>query len=420
MNKLKILSCLLVLGMYMPLQAQVVYEDIADNDSSEVTDVALTDTLSDDSVALPWPQNAQARIDKLLTHDMFETSQLGMMVYDLTADSVIYAHNERQLMRPASTMKVVTAITALDKLGGSYQFKTALYYTGTIQNRTLTGDLYCVGGFDPKFGRDDMRAFTHCMKTLGVDTIRGNLYADKSMKDLDVLGEGWCWDDDNPVLSPLVYRRKDHFMTEFEKELREAGIQVEAFSSVAKCPAEAIRICERTHSIDQILLPLMKKSDNLYAEALFYQLVPRENGRTVTAKAVRAVVRRLINKVGLDASRYKIADGSGLSLYNYVSVELLVKLLKYGYQHQNIYHHLLPSMPTAGVDGTLKKRLRGTYTRGKVWAKTGTVTGVTSLAGYCEASNGHLLCFAIINQGVMYGKNGRAFQDRVCHALCLP
>lgn len=420
MNKLKILSCLLVLGMYMPLQAQVVYEDIADNDSSEVTDVALMDTLSDDSVALPWPQNAQARIDKLLTHDMFETSQLGMMVYDLTADSVIYAHNERQLMRPASTMKVVTAITALDKLGGSYQFKTALYYTGTIQNRTLTGDLYCVGGFDPKFGRDDMRAFTHCMKTLGVDTIRGNLYADKSMKDLDVLGEGWCWDDDNPVLSPLVYRRKDHFMTEFEKELREAGIQVEAFSSVAKCPAEAIRICERTHSIDQILLPMMKKSDNLYAEALFYQLVPRENGRTVTAKAVRAVVRRLINKVGLDASRYKIADGSGLSLYNYVSVELLVKLLKYGYQHQNIYHHLLPSMPTAGVDGTLKKRLRGTHTHGKVWAKTGTVTGVTSLAGYCEASNGHLLCFAIINQGVMYGKNGRAFQDRVCRALCLP
>lgn len=420
MNKLKNLFCLLVLGMYMPLQAQVVYEDIADNDSSEVTDVALMDTLSDDSVALPWPQNAQARIDKLLTHDMFETSQLGLMVYDLTADSVIYAHNERQLMRPASTMKVVTAIAALDKLGGSYQFKTALYYTGTIQNRTLTGDLYCVGGFDPKFGRDDMRAFTHCMKTLGVDTIRGNLYADKSMKDLDVLGEGWCWDDDNPVLSPLVYRRKDHFMTEFEKELREAGIQVEAFSSVAKCPAEAIRICERTHSIDQILLPMMKKSDNLYAEALFYQLVPRENGRTVTAKAVRAVVRRLINKVGLDASRYKIADGSGLSLYNYVSVELLVKLLKYGYQHQHIYNHLLPSMPTAGVDGTLKKRLRDTYTRGKVWAKTGTVTGVTSLAGYCEASNGHLLCFAIINQGVMYGKNGRAFQDRVCHALCLP
>lgn len=420
MNKLRFLSCLLVLGMYMPLQAQAVYEDIADKDSSEVSDVAVTDTLPGDSAALPWPQRAQVRIDKLLTHKMFETSQLGLMVYDLTADSAIYARNERQLMRPASTMKMVTAITALDKLGGSYQFKTALCHTGTIQDRTLTGNLYCVGGFDPQFGRDDMRAFADCVKSLGVDTIRGNLYADKSMKDLDVLGEGWCWDDDNPVLSPLVYRRKDHFMTEFEKALRDAGIQVEAFSSVAKCPAGAIRICERTHGIDQILLPMMKKSDNLYAEALFYQLAPRDDGRTVTAKEARAAVRQLINKVGLNPSRYKIADGSGLSLYDYVSAELLVRLLKYGYQHHDVYSHLLPSLPIAGVDGTLSKRMRGTYTRGKVWAKTGTVTGVSSLAGYCEASNGHLLCFAIINQGVMHGRNGRAFQDRVCDALCLP
>ena len=240
------------------------------------------------------------------------------------------------------------------------------------------------------------------------------------MKDLDVLGEGWCWDDDNPVLSPLVYRRKDHFMTEFEKALRDAGIQVEAFSSVAKCPAGAIRICERTHGIDQILLPMMKKSDNLYAEALFYQLAPHDDDRTVTAKEASAAVRQLINKVGLNPSRYKIADGSGLSLYDYVSAELLVRLLKYGYRHQNVYSHLLPSLPIAGVDGTLSKRMRGAYTRGKVWAKTGTVTGVSSLAGYCEASNGHLLCFAIINQGVMHGRNGRAFQDRVCDALCLP
>ncbi len=55
------------------------------------------------------------------------------MVWDLEADSCIYKHNERQLMRPASTMKLLTAITALDKLGGSYQFKTQLKYTGTIE-----------------------------------------------------------------------------------------------------------------------------------------------------------------------------------------------------------------------------------------------------------------------------------------------
>lgn len=420
MNKLVSLLWLLLLGIGMPLQAQTVYEDIEDNDTTHFDESVMTDGQEEERVTLPWPQSAQAHIDQLLQSDMFETSQLGLMVYDLTADSAIYVHNERQLMRPASTMKVITAIAALDKLGGNYRFKTELYYNGMIENRTLTGDIYCVGGFDPAFSRDDMRAFADCIKALGIDTIRGTLYADKSMKDLNVLGEGWCWDDDNPVLSPLVYQRNDHFMTEFEKMLRASDIRVEAFSAVGKRPATAVRICERTHYIDRILLPMMKKSDNLYAEAMFYQLAAAENKRTVTAKDARAVVKQLINKVGLAPSRYKIADGSGLSLYNYVSAELLVKLMRYGYRRQNIYDHLLPSMPTAGVDGTLRNRMRNDYTQAKVWAKTGTVTGVSSLAGYCEASNGHILCFAIINQGVMHGKNGRAFQDKVCKAICMP
>ena len=89
---------------------------------------------------------------------MFETSQVGVMVYDLTADSVYYQHNARQMMRPASTMKLVTAITALDRLGGGYDFRTRLYHTGVIVNGRLNGDLYCVGGFDPMVTKDDVQA----------------------------------------------------------------------------------------------------------------------------------------------------------------------------------------------------------------------------------------------------------------------
>ena len=54
-----------------------------------------------------------------------------------------------------------------------------------------------------------MSAFVNSLKDMGVDTIRGSIYADRSLKDADLLGEGWCWDDDNPVLSPLVFQRKD-------------------------------------------------------------------------------------------------------------------------------------------------------------------------------------------------------------------
>jgi D-alanyl-D-alanine carboxypeptidase/D-alanyl-D-alanine-endopeptidase (penicillin-binding protein 4) len=62
--------------------------------------------------------------------------------------------------------------------------------------------------------------------------------------------------------------------------------------------------------------------------------------------------------------------------------------------------------------------MRELSTRGNVRAKTGTLTGISALAGYCMSANGHQLCFAIINQGVMQNDSGRNFQDRVCKALC--
>ena len=139
-----------------------------------------------------------------------------------------------------------------------------------------------------------------------------------------------------------------------------------------------------------------------------------------TAKNSAAVIERLISKVGLNPRRYNIADGSGLSLYNYLSAELEVRFLRYAFHNNNIYLHLHPALPEAGVDGTLRSRMRGPFTQGNVYAKTGTLTGVSSLAGYCTAANGHRLAFAIINQGVMHSSNAKAFQDRVCTVLCQP
>ena len=171
-----------------------IYDDATQEDS------LMADTFAVEQHALPWEHNLRLHLDKLLEHDMFSTSQVALMVYDLDADSTLYSHNERQLMRPASTMKVLTAIAAIDKLGGSYRFKTELCYTGEVTDGTLAGNIYCVGGFDPRFNNDDMRAFVEGIRKMGVDTIRGNIYADKSMKDCDSLGSGWCWDDDNPIL----------------------------------------------------------------------------------------------------------------------------------------------------------------------------------------------------------------------------
>lgn len=420
LNKLYALLLLLLFSV-VPVMAQTdVVDDNDDNDTTLVADLAWADSLVHRSDTLAWPKNVQAEIEQLLKSDMFKTSQVGIMVYDLDADSTIFKHNERQLMRPASTMKTITAITALDRLGGSYQFKTELCYTGRVDSTSLNGDVYCVGGFDPRFNRDDMQAFAEALRKMGVDTIRGNLYADCSMKDADRLGEGWCWDDDNPVLSPLVFQRKDIFMDKFLEAIHRAGITVLGNVSEKRKPHDVNCIVSRFHTIDQVLMRMLKQSDNLYAESMYYQIAASTGNRPATAKDAKNIERQLITRVGLNASRYRLADGSGLSLYNYVSPELEVKLLRYAFENQNIYNHLLPALPIAGVDGTLKKRMRSQFTRGNVHAKTGTLEGIVSLCGYCTAANGHRLCFSIINQGVMHGSNGRNFQDKVCYILCKP
>lgn len=411
----------------LPMQAQnengasLNAQEDDENKEEIVADSTMLDSLAADTQKLPWPESVQAGLDKLLKSKMFETSHVGLMVWDLEADSCIYKYNERKLMRPASTMKLLTAITALDKLGGSYQFKTQLKYTGTIENGVLTGDVYCVGGMDPRFNNDDMAAFANSLKEMGIDTIKGGIYADRSMKDADLLGEGWCWDDDNPVLSPLVFSRKDIFMDRFLAKLKDIGIVYEnMYATIKTCPSNAFSVCTRFHTMDQILHKMMKDSDNLYAESMYYQIAASTGNRPASAKSARNVERQLVHKIGLDPSRYKFADGSGLSLYNYLSAELETMLLRYAYRNENIKVHLMQSLPIGGVDGTLKKRMKNSFTHGNVKAKTGTLTGVISLAGYCKAANGHDLCFSIINNGIMHAYNARNFADKFCTLLCQP
>lgn len=394
-------------------------ESLAAEDSVAADTLAATDSVT---CALPWPQSLRANIDSIISKSQFlKNSQLGMMVYDLTADSVLYAVGERQTLRPASTMKVLTAIAALDKLGGAYLYKTRLCHTGTVvdSTKTLHGDIYIIGGMDPRIGADDVRSFALSVKECGVDTIRGNVYADRSMKNADLAGEGWCWDDDNPVLTPLLYGRKDRLADRLVQALEDAGIVLIGERGDKTCPRNAKELCVRTHTIEQILQRMMKESDNLYAESMFYQL-GLTNGRPATARKAKSVTEALLKKIGLADRPHRFADGSGLSLYNYVSAEIEVAFLRYAYNNTDIYAYLYPALPIAAKDGTLEKRMHKTAAAGNVHAKTGTLTGISSLAGYCTAANGHELCFAIINQGVMRSAPAKTFQNRVCTAMCRP
>lgn len=405
------------------------------------TDIEQTDSIAVDSIVNGKKLTVQERIKKLLEGNLFKTSQVGLMVYDLTADTVIFTFNEKQTLRPASTQKLTTAITALDYLGGSYRYSTKLKYKGGLydaalnddddaKHRVLIGDLIVQGGMDPRFGSDDMNAFVEALKVEHIDTIYGEIKEDRSFKDGDMLGNGWCWDDKNPVLTPLLWNRGDKFVAKFAQLIRNSDIVIRPKNEIPKDSLgnrlyntqreKTATLITRHHTIDQVLVKMMKESDNLYAETMMYQIAARAaNGRHPgRAKDAADVVKALIRKVGMNPADYYVADGSGLSLYNYQSAELQTKFLRYAFRNTNIYEFLYPSLPIAGVDGTLKKRMTNSKSRGNVHAKTGTLTGVSSLSGYLTAANGNQLCFAIINQGVMRSAPAKNFQDQVCNILC--
>jgi len=369
------------------------------------------------------------KLDALIREaSLLETTQLGLIVWDLTADSVLYTYNHRQRMRPASTMKLLTAITMLDLYGGDYTFTTELRYKGEIVGRTLVGDLVCVGSMDPSIDNGDMNYLVDRIRVAGIDTICGRIVADKSMKDTLLLGQGWCWDDDNPCLSALLLNRKDNFVNRLTTLLTDVGVVIiehgtlniehgtwnmeNSQLSTVNSPLSTV------HSpLNEILTRMMKQSDNLYAESIFYHTA-LSIARPATQKNARTAVRQLIQRLGFDPAQYTVADGSGLSLYNYLSPELLTAFLRHAWRNESIRRHLEPSLPIAGIDGTLKDRMKNTSAYRNVRAKTGTLTGISSLAGYATAANGHQLAFAIINQGIVKAKDGKAFQDKVCALLC--
>ena len=122
--------------------------------------------------------------------------------------------------------------------------------------------------------------------------------------------------------------------------------------------------------------------------------------------------------MGLNPDDYRFADGCGLSMYDYVTPDLLVAFLRYAYNHDNIFPHLFRSLPVSGVDGTLKKRMRRwTTAYQRVHAKTGSYTGINTLAGYLETNSKCYFAFAIMCQNQLKASEARALQDAICELL---
>lgn len=379
-----------------------------------------------------WKTIVTNGIDSLLAnHPVMEHASCGILVYDATDDIILYQHDQKKTHRPASTTKTFTCAAVLKYLTSDYSFRTSVYTTGKIKRkrinnkkmRILQGDIFVKGSLDPAFSSADMDTLMMILQANNIDSITGNLYADLSMKDRKLGGSGWCWDDtgdDFPLLHPLLLDKDTTFMSEFYARLNAAGIGVGGYIKDSICPANKRLLAEKCRSLSELLPQCLKTSDNRYAEAFLYQLGTMSGEPFPSTDISMNYVNSMIDSLGCPKEEYHFVDGSGLSFYNYVTPEIEVALLKYIYQLSDFFEEFKNALPISGIDGTLENRMRGTAAEGKVFAKTGTLSGTNTLAGYAYSQNGHMLIFSIMNDGVTTGNSNaaRKLQDEILGLLC--
>ncbi len=137
-----------------------------------------------------------------------------------------------------------------------------------------------------------------------------------------------------------------------------------------------------------------KPSQNFYAEQLLKTLGKEYQNKGSSSAGVK-VVKSFLNGVGIDGNAVKIVDGSGLSRLNLVSPRQVATLLRYMRQHR-YGEYYYDSLPTAGVDGTIRRRMIGTNAQGNLRAKTGHISYVRALSGYVTTADGEDLVFSFI------------------------
>jgi D-alanyl-D-alanine carboxypeptidase/D-alanyl-D-alanine-endopeptidase (penicillin-binding protein 4) len=154
-----------------------------------------------------------------------------------------------------------------------------------------------------------------------------------------------------------------------------------------------------------------KPSDNFFAETLLKDLALEARGRGTTkggARVATAFARRL-------GVRPRLVDGSGLSRGNRASPVGIVKLLA-AMRARDEFDPFLASLPVAGRDGTLFDRMRRGAARSRCVGKTGTLSNVSALSGYCEAVSGNDYAYSILMNGV-YPTGARRLQDQMLQAI---
>jgi D-alanyl-D-alanine carboxypeptidase/D-alanyl-D-alanine-endopeptidase (penicillin-binding protein 4) len=347
-------------------------------------------------------------------------SASSVMAVDLDTGATIASVRAAERRIPASVEKLFTTATALLRFGPEGRLTTSVLAAQAPDEEGTVTDVWLRGGGDPTLDAAGLKALAEGVADAGVVRVTGDVFADESA--FDTLrgppSEGYRASGDIAPLSALAFQRTWRPVTRiavlFRQALRRARVKVagDARAAAGRAPEEPAVLAElESPPMSELARRTNVPSDNWYAELLLKGLGARF-GAAGSTSAGAAVITEAMHRFGISP---RIADGSGLSRANVTTAaqvtRLLVKL-----DTGELAEPFFGSLAVAGRTGTLHDRMRGTPAQDRCRGKTGTIRGVSNLAGYCTTRSGSRVAFAILmNQVNVYG--ARRLQNRMLSAL---
>jgi serine-type D-Ala-D-Ala carboxypeptidase/endopeptidase (penicillin-binding protein 4) len=373
----------------------------------------------------PAAAGVAQKTGEILEENGFGGPLTGVVIWDFSAGRLVYELNKDQMIAPASNMKLVTSLSALNTWGPDHTFKTELYGPDEAVSArgVLTGDVYLKGFGDPSlstrayqrsefgFPPASFDSFAKRLKRLKVRKLEGRVLGDDSY--FDALRAVPSWTPnlqlESGTLSSLTgnesllngRRVKDPALYAAQlmtQALQARGIKVTGAPGTGAVPDTARLLKQQFSAPLKTLLKRMdKNSDNFFAEILTKGFGKQVLDSGSTQAGVE-VSRKTLDAAGIDPASYVLTDGSGLSYQNRLTAAGLSRVLGAARQRADsaVYYDALA---IAGVDGTLVVRMRHTRAQDNARAKTGTLAIATCLSGYVASANHHELGYAILMGG---------------------
>jgi D-alanyl-D-alanine carboxypeptidase/D-alanyl-D-alanine-endopeptidase (penicillin-binding protein 4) len=350
----------------------------------------------------------------------------GAWVYDIDANDqpTLFSEQANEARIPASNQKLFTTAAFLTALGPDSRLETRVFVRG--------GDLVIVGDGDPAFGTTRfarandqpvtrVSELARSIAAAGIKKVSGRVLADDTIFDRERRA--------GPYLSPLSglsfndgydgggYAGAPELVAAegLKRALRKRGVRVSGRVGHANLPPKVTDgkplASVASPTVARLIEETNVPSNNFFAEMLLKRLAAEGGKRGTRARGARKV-EAFADSVG---SGDRAADGSGLSRRNRVSPQQVGELLVAMATDTDSGPAFEDSLPVAGREGTLADRMRGTAAEGNCAAKTGSLSDVSALSGYCTAA-GHTIAFSVLNNSVSVDAARRA-QDAIAAAI---